>query len=196
MIGLLLKNYYLLLKDKNNMMSIRKHTSHWSTRPCAFCEAVDDEIIKALGTMVWISMPESVCEKCYGCRVVTDEEGGPKFFPSQRDHDVCCMMTREEQVDYISEDVIRKIITTPELSEELWKRVLTEFIGAEKRALEQILNNAKPEDRTVDEDWALSEKLGRITDYTKHLLKTFPLSSALHESETSLLKRKRDVDSD
>ena len=189
MIGLLLKDYYL-------EMSL-KHTNHYfSTRPCGFCEAVDEEVIKALGAMLWISMPESVNEKCYGCRGVTDEEGKPKFFGSQRDHDVCCMMTREEQVDYISHDVIRKIITTPELAAELWERVLTEFKGAEKRQLEQILNNAKPEDRTVDEDWALREKLGRITDWTKHLLKTFPLSSAIHESETSLLKRKKDVDSD
>ena len=29
--------------------------------------------------MIWISMPESVEEKCYGCRGVTDEEGRPKF---------------------------------------------------------------------------------------------------------------------
>ena len=87
------------------MMATRKHTNHYfSTCPCAFCEAVDNEVIKALGTMLWISMPESVVEKCYGCRGVTDEEGGHKFFPSQRDHDVCCMMTRDEQVDYISED--------------------------------------------------------------------------------------------
>ena len=76
------------------------------------CEAVDDEVIKALGTMISISMPESVEEKCYGCTGVTDEVGSPKFFPLQRDHDVCCMMPRDEQVDYISEDVIRKIITT------------------------------------------------------------------------------------
>ena len=32
--------------------------------------------------MIWISMPESVEEKCYGCRGVTNEEGRPKFFGS------------------------------------------------------------------------------------------------------------------
>ena len=54
MIGLLLKEYYLY-----NMSSYRKR--------CAFCEAVDAAIIKGLGTMIWVSMPESVTEKCYGC---------------------------------------------------------------------------------------------------------------------------------
>ena len=73
--------------------------------------------------MIWVSMPESVEEKCYGCRGVTDEEGRPKFYASQRDHDVCCMMTPDEQVDYISEDMIHKILATPALREEFWKRV-------------------------------------------------------------------------
>ena len=106
------------------------------------------------------------------------------------------MMTSDEQVDYISEDVILKIITTPELSEELWKRVEVELKGHEKEQLHRILNNAKPEDRTVDENWAINKNLDKITDYTKFLLKSSPLSSDLHDQETSLLKRKRDVDSD
>ena len=155
-------------------MATKLATHYFSTRPCAFCQAVDGEVIKALGTMVWISMPESVEEKCYGCTGVTDKEGRHKFFGSQRDHDVCCMMTSDEQVDYISEDVIRKIITTPELSEELWKRVEVGLKGHERKQLQQILNNAKPEDRTVDENWAINENLDKITDYTKFLLKSSP----------------------
>ena len=51
-----------------------------STKHCAYCEAVDDTVIKALGTMIWVSMPESVKEICYGCRGVTDEEGRPKLY--------------------------------------------------------------------------------------------------------------------
>ena len=31
-----------------------------STKCCAYCEAEDDAVIKALGTMIWVSMPESV----------------------------------------------------------------------------------------------------------------------------------------
>ena len=170
------------------MSSCRKH--------CAYCEALDNAVVKALGTMVWVSMPESVEEKCYGCRGETDEEGRPKFFPSQRDHDVCCMMTSDKQVVYISEDVIPKILASPELRKELWKRVEVELNEQDRRLLNQLLNNTEPEDRTVDVNWAINENLGRITDYTKFLLKTFPLSSALHDQETSLLKRKRDVDSD
>ena len=115
MIGLLLKDYYLY--DMS-----------------AYCEAVD-AIIKGLGTMLWVSMPESVEDKCYGCRGVTDEDGRPKFFGSQRDHDVCCMMTPDEQVDYISEDVIHKILTTPALAEELWKRVEVELKTEDRRRL-------------------------------------------------------------
>ena len=99
----------------------------------AFCEAVDDAIIKGLGTMIWVSMSESVTEKCYGCSGVTEEDGNPKFFGSQRDHDVCCMMTPDEQVDYISEDVIHKILTNPELAEELWKRVEVELNTEDRR---------------------------------------------------------------
>ena len=34
----------------------------------AFYDAVNAAIIKGLGTMIWVSMPESVTEKCYGCR--------------------------------------------------------------------------------------------------------------------------------
>ena len=130
----------------------------------------------------------------YGCRGVTDEEGRPKFFASQRDHDVCCMMTPDEQVDYISEDVIHKILATPALREELWKRVEVELNEQDRKILNQLLNNTEPEDRTVDEDWAINRNIGRITDYTKFLLRSLPLSSATQE--TSLLKRKRDVDSD
>ena len=66
MIGLFLKDYYLY--------------SNMSAKHCAYCEAVDDAVIKALGTMIWVSMPESVKEICYGCRGVTDEEGRPKFY--------------------------------------------------------------------------------------------------------------------
>ena len=164
-----------------------------SRKRSAYCEAVDDAIIKGLGTMLWVSMPESVTDKCYGCSGVTDEEGRPKFFGSQRDHDVCCMMTPEEQVDYISEDVIHKILTTPTLAEELWKRVEVELKEPDRKRLRQMLNNTEPKDRTVDEDWA-RKNLDRITDYTKFLIKT--LSSAEHDKESSLLKRKRDVDSD
>ena len=51
----------------------------------AYCEAVNDAVIQALGAMIWVSMPESVEEKCYGCRVVTDEVGRPKFFASQKE---------------------------------------------------------------------------------------------------------------
>ena len=162
MIGLLLKEYY-------NMSSCSKR--------CAFCEAVDDAIIKGLGTMIWVSMPESVTEKCYGCSGVTEEDGNPKFFGSQRDHDVCCMMTPDEQVDYISEEVIRKILTTPALAEELWERVQVELNTEDRSRMREILNNTEPKDRTVDEDWAI-KNLDKITDYTKFLLK------------------KRDVDSD
>ena len=89
-------------------------------------------------------MPESVEEKCYGCRGVTDEDGRPKFFGSQRDHDVCCMMTPEEQIDYISEDVIHKIITTPELREELFARVEVEIPNQEDRKIvKEILSRSK-----------------------------------------------------
>ena len=93
---------------------------------CAYCETVDGVVIQGLGTMIWVSMPESVEDKCYGCSGVTDEDGKPKFFGSQRDH-VCCMMTPDEQVDYISTDVIHKILTTPALAEELWKMVEVEL---------------------------------------------------------------------
>ena len=96
MIGLLLREHYLDLSI------------------CAHCKAVDDAVIKALGNIIWIFMPESVEEKCYSCSGVVREDGVPKFFASQRDHDVCCMMTAEEQVDYIRSDVIHKILTIPE----------------------------------------------------------------------------------
>ena len=172
MIGLLLKEYYLY-----NMSS-----------RSAFYDAVNAAIIKGLGTMIWVSMPESVTEKCYGCSGVTEEDGNPKFFGSQTDHDVCCMMTPEEQVDYISEDVIHKILTDLELAEELWKRVEVELNKEDGRRMREILNNTPPKDRTVDEDWA-RKNIDKITDYTKFLLKT-----AEHTQES--LKRNRDVDSD
>ena len=98
------------------------------------------------------------------------------------------MMTPEEQVDYISEDVIHKILTDLELAEELWKRVEVELNKEDGRRMREILNNTPPKDRTVDEDWA-RKNIDKITDYTKFLLKT-----AEHTQES--LKRNRDVDSD
>ena len=172
MIGLLLKEYYLY-----NMSS-----------RSTFYDAVNAAIIKGLGTMIWVSMPESVTEKCYGCSGVTEEDGNPKFFASQTDHDVCCMMTPDEQVDYISQDVIHKILTDLELAEELWKRVEVELNKEDGRRMKEILNNTPPKDRTVDKDWA-RKNIDKITDYTKFLLKT-----AEHDQES--LKRNRDVDSD
>ena len=139
MLGLLLKEYYLY-----NMATVQ----------CAYCEAIDDAVIKALGCVIMTFMPESVEEKCYGCSGVVREEGVPKFFSSQGDHDVCCMMKPEEQVDYISEDVIHKILTTPALRKELWSRVEVELNEKDKRLLKQLLNNTEPQERTVDEDCA------------------------------------------
>ena len=86
MIGLLLREHYL-----RDMAAETRHGNE-----------LDVAIFKALGNMIWISMPESVEEKCYGCSGVVGEDGVPKYFPSQRDHDVCCMMTPEEQIDYIT----------------------------------------------------------------------------------------------
>ena len=55
-----------------------------ATERCAYCEAIDDAVIKALGCVIWIFMPESVEEKCYGCSGVVGEDGVPKCFASQR----------------------------------------------------------------------------------------------------------------
>ena len=90
-----------------------------ATECCAHCETLDNAIFKVFGNMIWVSMPESVEHACYGCSDVVGEDGVPKFFPSQRDHDVCCMMTAEEQIDNVSPDVIHKILKTQALREDL-----------------------------------------------------------------------------
>ena len=78
---------------------LKEHYLDMTTEPCARCETVDNAIFKAFGNMILESMPETVTEKCYGCSGVVGEEGVSKFFGSQRDHDVCCMMNAEEQID-------------------------------------------------------------------------------------------------
>ena len=45
-----------LLKDIIKEMSEPRHGNE-----------LDVAIFKALGNMIWVSMPESVTEKCYGC---------------------------------------------------------------------------------------------------------------------------------
>ena len=94
---------------------LKEHYLDMTTEPCARCETVDNAIFKA--NMILESMPESVTEKCYGCSGVVGEDGVPKFFGSQRDHDVCCTMNAEEQIDYVSPDVIHKILTNQTLRE-------------------------------------------------------------------------------
>ena len=152
---------------------------------------LDVAIFKALGNMIWISMPESVEDKCYGCTGVTDEDGRPKFFGSQRDHDVCCMMTPEEQIDHISEDVIHKIITTPELREELFDRVEVEIPNQEARKIvREILSRSKS---NFPSEQFLLNNLALITDYAKFLLRS---SATQYTQETSLLKKKHEQQSD
>ena len=165
MIGLALRDHYL-----RDMAAKTRHGNE-----------LDVAIFKALGNMIWISMPESVEEKCYGCTGVTDEEGRPKFFGSQRDHDVCCMMTPEEQIDYISEDVIHKILT-PELREELFARVEVEIPNQEDRKIvKEILSRSKS---NFPSERFLLYNLVHITDYAKFLLRS------------SLLKKKHEQQSD
>ena len=175
MIGLALRDHYL-----RDMAAKTRHGNE-----------LDVAIFKALGNMIWISMPESVEEKCYGCRGVTDEEGRPKFFGSQRDHDVCCMMTPEEQIDYISEDVIHKILTTPELREELFARVEVEIPNQEDRKIvKEILSRSKS---NFPSERFLLNNLVHITDYAKFLLRA---SATQYSQETSLLKKKHEQQSD
>ena len=69
MIGLALRDHYL-----RDMAAKTRHGNE-----------LDVAIFKALGNMIWISMPESVEEKCYGCRGVTAEEGRPKFFSAHKE---------------------------------------------------------------------------------------------------------------
>ena len=102
--------------------------------------------------------------------------------------EINCPNSTYTSLDYISEDVIHKILTDLELAEELWKRVEVELNTEDGRRMKEILNNTPPKDRTVDEDWA-RKNIDKITDYTKFLLKT-----AEHDQES--LKRNRDVDSD
>ena len=98
--------------------------------------ALDDAIFKSLGNMIWVSMPESV-QKGRSVR----RRCVPKFFPSQRHHDVCCMMTAEELVDYVSPDVIHEILTTEPLREEFWSRVELEL---ELKEINSVKLNCDP----------------------------------------------------
>ena len=117
--------------------------------------------------------------------------GRTKFFGSQRDHDVCCMMTPEEQIDYISEDVIHKIITTPELREELFDRVEVEIPNQEARKIvREILSRSKS---NFPSEQFLLNNLAHITDYAKFLLRSSPTQ---YTQETSLLKKKHEQQSD
>ena len=45
-------------------------------------------------------MPDLIHEKCYGCQV---------DHPSQRHHDVCCMMKKEERVEAVFETALGRI---------------------------------------------------------------------------------------
>ena len=169
---------YLLLKE---------HYLDMTT--CARCEAVDNAIFKVFGNMIWESMPDSVTEKCYGCSGVVGEEGVPKFFGSQRDHDVCCMMNAEEQIDYVSPDVIHKILTNQTLREEFWARLEIELEDdQDKTLLKELLSKNGPGNSTVDESWIL-QNIDKITKHAKYLYNKYSSSTAVQE--TSLYKRKK-----
>ena len=155
---------YLLLKE---------HYLDMTTEPCARCKAVDNAIFKAFGYMIWESMPESVTEKCYGCSGVVGEEGVPKFFGSQRDHDVCCMMNAEEQIDYVSPDVIHKILTNQTLREEFWARLEIELEDEQdKTQLRELLSKNGPGNSTVEESWIL-QNIDKITNHVKYLYNNY-----------------------
>ena len=172
-------------------LALRDHYLRDMAAKTSHGNELDVALFKALGNMIWISMPESVEEKCYGCTGVTDEEGRPKFFGSQRDHDVCCMMTPEEQIDYISEDVIHKIITTPELREELFAREVVEIPNQEERKfVKEILRRSKS---NFPNERFLLNNLVHITDHAKFLLRA---SATQYTQETSLLKKKHEQQSD
>ena len=173
---------YLLLKE---------HYSDMTTEPCAHCEAVDNAIFKAFGNMIGKSMPESVTEKCYHCSGVVGEEGVPKFFGSQRDQDVCCMMNAEEQIDYVSPDVIHKILTNQTLREEFWAKLEIELEDEQdKTLLKELLSKSRPGSSTVDESWIL-QNIDKITKHAKYLCNKYSSSTAVQDQETSLYKRKK-----
>ena len=101
------------------------------------------------------------------------------------------MMTPEEQIDYISEDVIHKILTTPELREELFARVEVEIPNQEDRKIvKEILSRSKS---NFPSERFLLNNLVHITDYAKFLLRA---SATQYSQETSLLKKKHEQQSD
>ena len=130
--------------------------------------ALDDAIFKSLGNMIWVSMPESVQQGRSVRRWCV-----PQFFPSQRHHDVCCMMTAEEQVDYVSTDVIHEILTTEPLREKFWSRVELELEHeGDIVELKKLLSKCGSGNTYPDEEWVL-QNLGKITDHAKYLYNTY-----------------------
>ena len=100
-------------------------------------------------------------------------------------------MTPEEQIDYISEDVIHKILTTPELREELFARAVVEIPNQEERKfVKEILSRSKS---NFPNERFLLNNIVHITDYTKFLLRA---SATQYTQETSLLKKKHEQQSD
>ena len=122
--------------------------------------------------MIWDKLPEIAEQRCYGCNCVV---GVAKFRDYDvcltgdfRDHDVCLMMTAEEQIEYLSPDVIHKILTTKELREEFWARVEVEF--EDRTQLQELLSKIGP--TFPDEQWVL-QNIDKIEDHGKDLYSSY-----------------------
>ena len=96
------------------------------------------------------------------------------------------MMTAEEQIEYLSPDVIHKILTKKELREEFWARVEAEF--EDRTQLQELLSKIGP--TFNDEQWVL-QNINKIEDHAKDLYSSFHTKVEKEIVGFDLYKRKK-----
>ena len=67
---------------------------------------IEDALYVAYAQAIGRVMPSLINQKCYGCGLVNPEDGTTYDHPSQLHHNVCTMMTREEQIDFCFEEAL------------------------------------------------------------------------------------------
>ena len=67
---------------------------------------IEDALLQSYAEVMAEELPGLIEEHCYGCGLVDAETGETYDHPSQLRHNVCVMMDREEQIDYLFEEAL------------------------------------------------------------------------------------------
>lgn len=83
---------------------------------------IEDALMVAYARCIVDVMPEHVTRNCYGCNLWDPVNDMLYDHPSQLHHNVCVMMSQEDQVDLCFEDALKEVDNSEEV-DNVWREL-------------------------------------------------------------------------